>query len=120
MHALLTELAGFDADEVWKHDGATDMVSWLTWELGLLPRTARGWLEVARSLDDLPDLRRRLAAGEMSLDQVGALVTIATPDTETELAEEAVHLTAVEVARMVRRQRQVPNNNSKRTRRSGR
>ena len=107
MHALLTELAVFDADEVWKDDGATDMVSWLTWELGLLPRTARGWLEVARSLGDLPELRRRLATGELSLDQVRALVTVATADTEVELAGEAVHMTATEVARMVRRQRQV-------------
>ena len=107
MHALLTELAGFDADEVWKADGATDMVSWLTWELGVLPRTARGWLEVAHALDDLPELRRCLATGALSLDQVRALVTIATPETEAELAEEAVHMTATEVARMVRTRRQV-------------
>lgn len=108
MHELLTELAEFDAGEVWRADGATDMVSWLTYELGLLPRNARAWLEVARSLDELPELRRRLASGELSLDQVRPLCKLATPDDERDLAEMAGDMTAAELERLARRARHIP------------
>ena len=87
MHDLLTELASFADDGLWRDDGATDMVSWLTYELGLLPRNARAWMDVAKRLHELPELRRRLASGELSLDQVQALCKIATPDDERELAD---------------------------------
>ena len=107
MLELLDELATFDDDEMWREDGAGDVVSWLTYELGLLPRTARGWVDVARSLHDLPELRRRLSSGELSFDQVRALCRIATPDDEAELAAMAVEMTAAEVERMVRKAQQI-------------
>ncbi len=106
-HDLLTELAAFDEDELWQVDGATDMVSWLTYELGLLPRNARAWLDVARRLHELPELRARLAAGELSLDQVRALGKIATPDNEAELADLAAEMTAAEVERMARKSQEI-------------
>jgi hypothetical protein len=108
LEALLTELAGFDDDEIWRDEGSTDMVSWLTWELGVSRRTARAWLQVARCLDDLPELRRRLASGELSIDQVKPLTEIATPDTEAELADHAMNMTAAEIARMVRKAKEIP------------
>ena len=103
LHELLSELAEFDEGELWRADGATDMVSWLTYELGLLPRNARAWLEVARRLDELPEVRRRLACGDLSVDQVQAVCQIATPDSEAELAEMATHMTAAELHRLARK-----------------
>lgn len=108
LEELLTELAAFDADELWRADGATDIVSWLTYELGLLPRNARAWLDVARRLDELPELRHGLASGELSLDQIRPLTEIATPENEDELAEMAADMTASELERLVRKARQVP------------
>ncbi len=105
---LLTELAEFDEDEMWLADGATDMVSWLTFELGLLPRTARGWLAVARSLGELPELRRCLSSGELSFDQVRPLCEMATPEDEAELAAMASDMTAAELERMARKAREIP------------
>lgn len=105
---LLDELASFDEERVWRTDGATDPVSWLTFELGLLPRTARDWLDVARALPELPELRRRLDTGELSFDQVRPLIRIATPENEVELAELAENMTAAEIARMVRRAQEIP------------
>jgi hypothetical protein len=108
MTELVDELASFDADEVWRDDGATDVVSWLTYELGLLPRTARAWVDVARALMELPELRRRLESGELSFDQVRALCRIATPDDELELAEMATDMTAAQIERMVRKAKEIP------------
>ena len=108
MTALLDELAEFDDDEAWRADGAADMMSWLTYELGLLPRTARAWVGVARSLGELPELRRRLTTGSLSFDQVRALCRIATPEDELELAEIATNMTAAEVERMVRKAQEIP------------
>lgn len=108
LHDLLSDLAAFDDEELWRADGATDMVSWLTYELGLLPRTARAWLEVMRRLEELPGLRARLASGELSFDQVRVLCRIATPDDEIELAEMAAEMTAAEMERLVRKAREIP------------
>ncbi len=106
--ALLRELAQFADDEMWKDDGSTDMVSWMTFELGLLPRTARAWLAVAEVIDELPVLRERFATGAISFDQLVALCKIATPEDEANLALLAETMTAAEIERMVRQTREVP------------
>ncbi len=108
MHDLLAELADFDDSGGWLDDGATDMVSWLTYQLGLLPRTARAWMDVARRLEELPGVRDRLSTGELSLDQARALCRVATPDDEDELADLATDMTAAELERMVRKVREIP------------
>jgi hypothetical protein len=49
-------------------------------------------VRVARRLQDLPVLRQRFSAGELSLDQVDAISKIATSGTEASLIEELLGL----------------------------
>lgn len=79
---LLREL---DTDEALVRNAMTDAVSWLHFDLGITPRTARAWVRAARSLVDLPVIAEAFRIGDISLDEVLVLCRYATPDTEARL-----------------------------------
>lgn len=95
---LLDLVPELDSDEAWFRNSATDMASWLTFDLGVAPRTARAWTRVGRSLVDLPIIREALAAGAVSFDEVTVLCRFATPENEAELLELTRHLPQAELA----------------------
>jgi hypothetical protein len=80
---------------------------WLAWRCGLMPRTAREHVRIARRLSDLPRIRAAFGRGELSYAKVRALTRIAEPDSEEELIELAVELTAAQLDRAVRAYRRV-------------
>jgi len=84
-------------------DGARDLTQWVSARFGLRYSTAGQLVGVARRLEDLPLLRERFAAGELSLDQVDAISRIATPATEEALIEEALGLSNAALDRAARR-----------------
>ncbi len=84
-------------------DGSPDLVQWLSARFGLRHTTAAQLVRVAHRLQDLPVLRERFAAGELSLDQVDAISKLATPDTETVLIEECAGLSNAALDRAARR-----------------
>ena len=117
IEAELTELAGhlaagecrwlllvaeFDRRAGWEQWGCRSCVQWLSWQCGLDGRAAREKLRVAHALDSLPVITREFAAGRLSYSKVRALTRIATAGNEAELADLAMHATAVQVERVVR------------------
>jgi len=84
-------------------DGAPDLVQWVSARFGLRHSTAFQLVGVARRLQDLPLLRERFSAGELSLDQVDAISRMATPESEGELIEEALGLSSAALDRAARR-----------------
>ena len=94
---LLTELAALEASEVWKAEGAVSMVDWLVGRYQVSVGTARQWLRVARALQQLPRIRGVFADGELSWDQLRALLGVVTPDTETEWAQQAPAMSVAEL-----------------------
>ena len=58
---------------------------------------------MARRLGDLPVLRSRFAAGELSLDQVDAIPKLATPDTEEAVIAECLGWSNAALDRAARR-----------------
>ena len=95
---LLDLVPELESDEAYVRNSATDMVAWLTYDLGIAPRTARAWIKVGRSLPDLPVIRQALEAGAVSFDEVAVLCRFATPDNEVELLELTRHLPQDELA----------------------
>lgn len=86
IHAALLERVGrFDREERWKEVGATSMQSWLVARLEVTYNTARGWVDTARALEDLPTITTTLGEGRLCLDQVRALCRFATADDVEEL-----------------------------------
>jgi hypothetical protein len=104
---LLAALASFDRRYGWEEDGATSAVAWLTGMLGVSWRTASDWLEVAKALEDLPATAAAYGEGRLSADQVRALVTFATPESEADLAQAAAGWSAAHTAAIARRARPV-------------
>jgi hypothetical protein len=80
---------------------------WLAWRCGLNARTAREHVRIARRLGDLPRIRAAFGGGVLSYAKVRALARIAEPETEEELLQLALDLTAAQLERAVRAYRRV-------------
>ena len=103
-HAEICEwLMEADRSQQFLADGARDLVQWVSARFGLRHSTGAQLVNVARRLQDLPLLRERFEAGELSLDQVDAISKMATPDSEEALIEEALGLSNAALDRAARR-----------------
>ncbi len=84
-------------------DGARDLPQWVSARFGLRHSTAAQLVRVARRLEDLPVLRSRFAAGELSLDQTDAISKLATAETEEAVISECLGLSNAALDRAARR-----------------
>ncbi|HWC37433.1 MAG TPA: DUF222 domain-containing protein, partial [Acidimicrobiales bacterium] len=115
LHALMTVghsqmlqlVADCDRKEDWRQDGATSMADWLVARLGIAHRTAKEWVRVARSLEELPALDATFGEGRLSFDQLAPVTKLASPETEAAVAEQAPGCTAAQLEMAARRQRRV-------------
>ncbi|MGH2792409.1 MAG: DUF222 domain-containing protein, partial [Actinomycetota bacterium] len=78
-------IAELDERRIWRADGARSMAEWVSAQFGISQWAARRWIAAAHALAELPEVRRALRGGHLSLDKVLELTRLATPDTETEL-----------------------------------
>ena len=86
--------------EDWRvHEGIRSEGSFLSWRLGLTPPAASGLVEVTEGLRQLPRIRAAFRAGRLSVDQVRALVQVATPEDEPELLRLALGMSGSQLAR---------------------
>src|SRR6201982_1665732 len=104
---FLVLLADFDARRGWASWEMNSCAQWLSWKCQLSSGTAREHVRVARALRDLPVIRARFAAGQLSYAKVRALTRIAAPATEAGLAGLAGPMTANQLERFARAHRQV-------------
>jgi Domain of unknown function (DUF222) len=95
-------VAEFDRREGWGGTGCRSSAEWVAWRCALTSRSAREHVRVARALPELPEIRERFAAGELSYSKVRALTRVADSDSEAELCELARYATAAQLERMVR------------------
>jgi hypothetical protein len=87
--------------------GGCACAQWLAWRCGLMPRTAREHVRIARRLSELPRIRAAFGRGELSYAKVRALTRIAEAESEEELIELALQLTAAQLHRAARAYRRV-------------
>jgi predicted alpha/beta hydrolase family esterase len=104
---FLLLVADFDARRGWAAWDLPSCAAWLAWKCQIAPGTAREHVRVARALGGLPAIRAAFAAGTMSYAKVRALTRIATPATDSDLAELAGPMTAGQLERFARAHRQV-------------
>ncbi len=84
---MLDLVAELDTDEALMANAMTNAESWLHFDLGIAPRTARAWVRAAGALPDLPVISTAFRHGSVSLDEVLILCRFATADNESELLE---------------------------------
>ena len=99
---FLIFLGEFDARRGWASWDMPSCAAWLSWKCQIASGTAREHVRVAAALKTLPVIRRQFAAGRMSYSKVRALTRIATPDTEADLAQMAIGMTANQIERFAR------------------
>lgn len=99
---LLVFVAEYDRTEAYRADGMTSMSDWLVARYGLARRTANDWVRAALALEGLPAVADAVASGRLSADQTRSVIRLATPDTDAEVAADAVARSAAELETMVR------------------
>jgi hypothetical protein len=104
---FLLLVADFDARKGWASWEMPSCAAWLSWKCQVAPGTAREQVRTARALGDLPVIRAEFAAARLSYAKVRALTRIATPETEKDLAEMAMPMTAGQLERFARAHRRV-------------
>jgi hypothetical protein len=97
----------FDRREAWAEWGCRSCTHWLSYRCGVSPAAAREQVRVARRIMELPHLRAAFGRGELCYSQVRAVTRVATPETEADLLEIALHATAAQLETIVRAYRGV-------------
>jgi Domain of unknown function (DUF222)/HNH endonuclease len=111
---FLDLIADYDQREAWAKWEMRSCADWLSWKCQLAPGTARDHVRTARAIQKLPVIHREFAAGRMSYSKVRALARIAAPETDADLAEMTVLMTASQVERFARAYQQCSQDQSPR------
>jgi hypothetical protein len=101
-HALLTRLRVFDAYEAWAQAGAISCAHWVSWRIGVGLKAAREKVRVARALGGLHEVDALFRRGALSYSKVRAITRVASPATEQDFIDVALHSTAAQLERMSR------------------
>lgn len=98
-------------------DGAHSMVDWLVQRGNVSRRTAARWVRAAAALEELPRIRARFAAGDLSFEQVHHALAFATAEDDAELAELLPTLSCAEIELMATQRRRADQGEHDRARR---
>jgi hypothetical protein len=96
---LLARIAECDAEDAWRGEGARDLATWLSAEIGISNWAARRWVVAARALDRLPCTEAEFLDGSLCLDKVLELCRFATPEDEARLVTWAKRVTVASIRR---------------------
>jgi len=96
-YQLMFMLREFDERGGWLKWSFTDCVSWLRWRCDLSANAARDKMRVAHALKPLPKMSKAFESGALSYSKVRSLTRIATVETEEELVEMGLKLSAAHV-----------------------
>jgi hypothetical protein len=81
-HQMIRDMVELDDRGGWADAGASSMVSWCSWRIGMSRSAAYEHLRVGRALADLPRIDRAMAEGLLSYSKVRALTRVARPENE--------------------------------------
>jgi len=97
-----------NTDEALLANAMTDAVSWLHFDLGIAPKTARAWVRAAQALPGLPAIAAAFRAGSVSLDELLILCRFATLDNETDLLALTREVSVEELSAQIRESLEMP------------
>ncbi len=100
---LCRVIAEYERREAYYTDGARTMADWLVARFGMTHRSAVELAKVAAELESLPALAGTLAEGRLGWDQAAAAASLATPETDEQVAHDAPGMTAAELRARARR-----------------
>ncbi len=98
---FLLLVAEFDRRGGWRTWECLSAAHWLSWKCGISRRTAQDHVRVGRALEELPVMTAAFGTGQLSYSKVRAMTRVATPKSESDLVDVAMHGTAAHVDRIV-------------------
>ncbi len=101
--ALCELVAALDAQEGWREDGSRSMTAWLAMRLGMAWSSAAELARVAGALENLPAISKVAHTGVLCWDQVAAVTTVATAETDGEWAETVSGMSTAQLLALARR-----------------
>jgi Domain of unknown function (DUF222)/HNH endonuclease len=84
--AWLHDVAAYDRSDDWRADGYASAANGLRHACRMNPGVARGHVELARKLDELPEVSGAFGRGELSRSHVQVVANAYTPERASELA----------------------------------
>ena len=94
-----------DALEDYRADGALSMADWLAYRCNVSRHTAGQWVRAATKLEELPRIRERFVAGELSFEQIRHALVFAKPEDDAHLAELLPSLSCAEIELLAKQRR---------------
>ena len=94
--------------EGWRVEGATSLEAWMVERCGVSRASARSYADVGGQLEKRPHLTAGLSSGELTFDKVAAVVDVATPANDRQLADLARECTVRQLQEVARTERGVP------------
>jgi len=91
--------------EDFKADGSLSMADWLAYRFNVSRHTAGQWVRAATKLEELPLIRERFVAGQLSFEQIRHALGFATPADDAHLAELLPSLSCAEIELMAKQRR---------------
>ena len=101
--ALIDRLIEANENMLWATDGSPSLAEWLTARYRVTSFTGRSLAKITEALPELPNIRRAFEQGRLSWDQLRAVITIATPETDADLAKTAPELKPSEIKATARK-----------------
>ena len=98
---MLLDIAEFDRTEAWRGDGSLSMRDWLVAHCHVSRARARTLVEAAAKANELPALSGALSEGRLTLDVFAPLASVATPETDADLARASEHWTPKQARELV-------------------
>jgi hypothetical protein len=86
-------------------DGSHSTADWLAYRCNVSRHTAGQWVRAAAALEDLPLIRKRFVAGELSFEQLRHALTFGTPADDADLADLLPSLSCAEIEVMAKQRR---------------
>jgi hypothetical protein len=99
--AMLLDIAEFDRTKAWRGDGSLSMRDWLVANCHISRARARTLVDAAEKANELPALSGALSEGRLTLDVFAPLASVATPDTDADLARASEHWTPKQARELV-------------------
>ncbi len=105
-HAFVAEyaelVAGMDENREWRGAGMRDCADWLVVHCAFSRYMAESLVLAGRAMRELPQVGEAFSAGEVSLDQVRSVSTVATAENQGDWVETARTRSAPQLARACR------------------
>ncbi len=109
LNALLAEWAEkavrFENCEGWRGTGSRSCAHWFVNACDLSRPFAEALLRAGHCAEQLPEVREAFQRGDLSLEKVRLISTVATPDDQTEWVTQALRTTPPQLARQTREAR---------------